>query len=127
MEILLAVDPGPDGDEEERAELGLRLRTELEHSDLASVTPARQGELPPGAKSGNSVAWGTLIVTLASSRALTAFIGTINSWLGRQKRGSVTVRIGDDELVLSNAAPAEQRRLVEAWLERHSGDSASDG
>jgi len=127
LELVLDVDAGPGGDEQERAELGRRLRDELEHADVASVTAARLGELPAGAKSGDPFAWGTLAVTLVSSGALTAFIGAVNSWLGRQKHGSVRVRIGDDELVLTSAAPAEQRRVVEAWAARHGGEPLSDG
>jgi Effector Associated Constant Component 1 len=127
VQILLEVDAGPDGDAGERAELGLRLRDELVLADVESVDPASGGELPGGAKGGDSFAWGSLVVTLVSSGALTALIGTVNSWLGRQRRGSVSVRIGDDELVLTSAAPEEQRRLVEEWLGRHGSEPFSGG
>jgi len=119
-EVVVRVDAGPDGDEEEIAELALRLRDELREVDgAASVRLARDAPAPPGAK-GAAVEWGTLLVGVVSSGALTALVTTASSWLGRQRGGSVRVRIGDDELELTGATSEEQRRLVDAWLARRS-------
>ena len=120
-EVVVCVDAGPNGDEEEVAELALRLRDELHEVDGASVRLAREAPAPPGAK-GAAVEWGTLLVGVVSSGALTALVTTATSWLGRQRGGSVRVRIGDDELELTGATSEEQRRLVEAWLARRAGE-----
>jgi hypothetical protein len=120
-EVVVRVDAGADGDEEEVAELALRLRDELHEVDGASVRLAREAPAPAGAK-GAAVEWGTLLVGVVSSGALTALITTASSWLGRQRGGSVRVRIGDDELELTGATSEEQRRLVDAWLARRAGE-----
>jgi hypothetical protein len=118
MEVVVRVDAGPDGDEEELAQLALRLRDELQEVDGAAVRLAREVAAPPGAK-GAAVEWGTLLVGVLSSGALTALVTAASSWLGRQHGGSVRVRIGDDELELTGATSEEQRQLVDAWLARH--------
>ena len=45
---------------------------------------AREVAAPPGAK-GAAVEWGTLLVGVLSSGALTALVTTAGSWLGRQR------------------------------------------
>jgi hypothetical protein len=119
-EVVVRVDAGADGDEEEVAELALRLRDELREVDGASARLARDAPAPHGAK-GAAVEWGTLLVGVVSSGALTALVTTASSWLSRQRGGSVRVQIGDDELELTGATSEEQRRLVDAWLARHAG------
>ncbi len=120
-EVVVRVDAGPDGDEEEVAELALRLRDELREVDGASARLSRDAPAPTGAK-GDAVEWGTLLVGVVSSGALTALVTTASSWLGRQRGGSVRVRIGDDELELTGATSEEQRRLVDAWLARRAAE-----
>jgi hypothetical protein len=87
---------------------------------VGAVDLARRGEAPAGAKSGDPVELGTLFVTIASSGALTALINTANSWIGRRRRGSIRVKIGNDELVLTGASSEHQRRVIEEWLARRS-------
>ena len=61
-----------------------------------------------------------LAVAVVSSGALTAVLTTANSWIARQKRGRVHVKIGDDELLLSGMPSADQQRLIDHWLARQS-------
>ncbi len=122
-EVVLQIDAGPDADREELAELTLRLRDDLRDQDVGSVELARSGDAPPGAK-GDAVEWGTLLVGVVSSGALTAVLTTANSWVGRQRRGRVRVKIGEDELVLSGMPSEEQRRLIDHWLARRGEGSA---
>jgi hypothetical protein len=124
-EAVLQIDAGPDADREELAELTLRLRDELREHDLGSVQLARGGDAPPGAKTADAVEWGTLLVGVVSSGALTAMLTTANSWLARQKRGRVRVKIGDDELLLSGVPSDDQRRLIDHWLARR-GEGSGD-
>ena len=114
-QLIVHVDAGPGAEAEELADLAFGLRADLDEVDEASVHLAREGVPPPGAKAGEVVEWGTLVVSLVSSGALTAFVNTLNAWISRQ-RGDVTVRIGDDELVLSGASSADRRRLIDDWL-----------
>lgn len=117
LQLTLSVDPGPDGDEREAAELSRRLRAALLETDAETVETARGSGSPDGAK-GEALQWGTLVVTVLSSSALTGVVETAKAWIGRQRHGSLRVKLGDDELELSSAAPAEQQLVVEEWLRR---------
>jgi hypothetical protein len=124
IQLVVRLDAGPDADDEELAGLALRLRDDLQQLDEASVELAREGTPPPGAKSGDPVEWGTLIVSAVTSGALSAVLKTAQAWLARRRGSSLSVKIGDDELVLTGASPtssgassrtgspaAKQRRL----------------
>jgi hypothetical protein len=126
-QVVLRLDPGRDSDDEERAELALRLRDDLASLDLESVRLDRGGTPVAGAKSGDMVVWGTLLVSIVSSGALTALVNTVNAWIARQRGGSVSVKIGEDELVLTGASSDDQGRVIDAWLARRRSDAASDG
>ena len=117
-QVVLRVDAGPDADEEEVAELALRLRDDLEALDVGSVQLSSSGPAPPGTKAVDPIEWGTLIVAIGSSPALMTLLRTANAWIARQRQGRVRVKIGDDELVLTGASLEDQRRLVDDWLAR---------
>jgi hypothetical protein len=126
-EVVLGIEAGPDADQEELAELALGLREELSAVDLESVELARGVEQPSGAKTGDVMDWGTLVVGIASSGAMTALITAVSAWITRQRSASVRVKIGDDELELTGGSSDDQRRMIEAWFERRSAAASSDG
>jgi hypothetical protein len=127
-QIFVRVDAGPDALDEELVDLSLRLRNELDEIDGAVVAVAPGSTAPPpGAKSGDPAEWGTLLVSAVTSGALTAVLRTAHAWIARQRGGTVHVRIGDDELVLSGASTADQQRVVEDWLARRALAEAADG
>ncbi|MEV0002008.1 hypothetical protein AB0H28_06920 [Micromonospora sp. NPDC050980] len=98
-----------------------RLRRELHQLDgvrsvraATSATPA-----PDGARAGELAELGTLLATLAAQAGLVAgVLRAVGDWQRRRGRGRVEVRLGEHELVLDNATADEQRRLVEAFLDR---------
>ena len=102
-QVVLQVDAGPDADEEELADLALRLRDDLEQTDVGPVQLSRGGTAPAGAKSVDPVEWGTLLVAIGSSPALMMLVRTANAWIARQRQGRIKVKIGEDELVLTGA------------------------
>jgi Effector Associated Constant Component 1 len=118
-QVVVRLEAEPDADDAEQAELALRLRAELDELDVASIELAPGGDTPAGAKSGGAVEWGTLLVSMVSTGALTALIRTINGWVGRQRRGTVRIKIGDDELELTGASSEDEQRVIDAWLARH--------
>jgi len=77
----------------------------------------------PGAKSSDAVEWGTLVVSMVSSGALTALIKTADSWLARQRHG-ISLRVGEDELVLTGSSTAHQQRVIEQWLSARASGNA---
>jgi Effector Associated Constant Component 1 len=119
VHLLLNVDADSQIDDEERAEIAQRLRKELLDLDVHSVDMVRAGEAPEGAK-GDPVTLGTLLVTLAASGgALTSLISTVQSWLTRHERSSVTLKLGDDTLAITGVSSEQQDRLIDSFVSRH--------
>jgi hypothetical protein len=118
-ELTLKIDAGSDADEAERTELARHLRqtllelSEVEHIEGSAAT------LPRLSKSVGPIDWSTLLVTLAASGGVvTTLINTVQSWLSRHPQTTITVKLGDDEIVMTGASPADQRRLINEWLRR---------
>lgn len=117
-QLTLTVDPGPGADDEDRARLSQRLREELcEVSESEVHEVFRPGEAPSGSK-GVDMAWGTLAMTMAPG-LITALIATLQSWLTRHERSSVTLESGGEKLVVTGNPSNEEQRLIEAWVDRH--------
>ncbi|WFE38899.1 hypothetical protein [Micromonospora sp. WMMD998] len=110
-----------DDDNDSTEEASRRLRRELHQLDgVRSVRPATSATVAPdGARGGELVELGTLLAALAAQSDLVVdVLRVVGDWQRRRGRGRVEVRIGDNELVLENATPDEQRRLIEAFVDR---------
>jgi hypothetical protein len=108
--------------------LGRSLHAELEGLPLDSVEPSAAGA-PARSKAAGGLDWTTLLVTLAASGgALTALIAAIQGWLTRTQASSVTLKLGDEELVITGAGPysPEQQRAIDLWLARQQGGALSE-
>jgi hypothetical protein len=110
-------------DPEELEALALQLREELLDLGVERVEPAREGAAPAGTRAVDALAIGGLLVTVAKAAGpLLGVLKTMESWLGRnQARGIHIVLQGEHEgeraeLEASGLTPAEQRRLVDAFL-----------
>lgn len=111
---------GADADDEARAALAFGLRAELD--EVADVRPG-SASAPPGSKAGSAFEWAGLIVTLTGT--LPVVMSAIESWLARRRDDGATgviLKLGDDEITLHSASDAEQRELLDAFLERHVGE-----
>ena len=113
------VDLGPGAEAEEVAEATLQLRRELLELDVEAVELARVGEPPPGTRAVDFVALGTLVITLANSKILSAVVGALWAWVGRQPQRNIKLEVDGDVLELNGVSSDEQRRLADAWLRRH--------
>ena len=61
-----------------------------------------------------------LVVGLvATPEVLASIIGTVRSWLGRNRGRSVKLTLGGDALEVSGVSSAEQERLIDLWVSRH--------
>ncbi|HEX6234545.1 MAG TPA: hypothetical protein VFZ63_15570 [Jiangellaceae bacterium] len=113
-----------DGANDERLDaLAGYLRNELIQLDVEEVTALRIGEPPEGSRAIDLVAAGGLFVTLSqSAERLHAVVSAISSWLRRGSGAQRTVRleIGGDSLELSGASEADQQRLIDLFISRHS-------
>ncbi|MBM2616435.1 hypothetical protein JIG36_12790 [Actinoplanes sp. LDG1-06] len=101
-------------DAEELQELAYNLREALLDSDVDDVRPATT-DSPAGAKSGQALAVGTLIVTLAPTVA-EHVMAVISSWLSRQS-SEIELEI-DGKRFQGRVTRSERAELVAAWL-RH--------
>ncbi|MFC3385881.1 hypothetical protein [Couchioplanes azureus] len=107
------------GDPAASDEAAQRLMKELHGlSEVVAVEPAAI----PGADGGRSVdalAVGALLLTMAATPEVLGTVLTyLVEWLQRQgnDRGMLKFRLGDKELEITNATPAERKRLIDAFL-----------
>jgi hypothetical protein len=104
------------------------LRQEFLRLDIDDVARIPAGEPPPGSRGLGAVAVGGLLVGLGSvATGLAAAISAIESWLSRNagSRRHVRLEIAGDVLELSDAATADQDRLIELFISKHaSGEEA---
>jgi hypothetical protein len=104
------------------------LRQELLQLDVEDVT-ALPAETPPsGSRAFDVVAVGGLLVALGrSAEGLRAVVLAVRKWLSRGEgmRRTVRLEVGGDVLELSEATAADQQRLVDLFISRHTvGDGA---
>ena len=115
----IQVELGPDAHAEEVAEATLRLRRELLDLDVDSVDLPAAGQPPPGTRGVELAALGALLVSVTQSQLLTPVLAAIRSWLGGGPQRSIKLELEGDTLELTGISSAEQRRLVDEWLQRH--------
>lgn len=95
------------------------LLAELDALGLEEVARPTQ-TAPPGTRGLGAFELGTLLVTVGGAGAtIPALIGLLSDWLRRRNAVVVRVKIGDDEIELTGAPEATQKRLVEEFLFRH--------
>ncbi len=110
-------------DDERVAVLARYLRAELLQLDIADVTQARAGEPPSGARGSEVTVAGGLLVTITQAAdSLRSVVLSIRDWLRRGEPVGRVVRLelDGDRLELSQATAAEQERLIELFILRHS-------
>jgi hypothetical protein len=109
-------------DAERLAVLTGYLRAELLQLDIEEIDTLPPGEAPPGARAFGAAAVGSLLVALGqSAEGLRSVVSVIKDWLRRGDGPHRTVRLelGGDALELSQASVADQERLIELFISRH--------
>jgi hypothetical protein len=109
---------GPDADAEQLTQLTNQLRRELLlASGIDRVEPVREGMAPTGAK-GDPITLAKLAITIAPV-AIRGLVTLIQTWLSPHNQARITVHIGDDELTIVGDPSSKQKRMVDAFLRRH--------
>jgi hypothetical protein len=108
----------PHADPQDLETLTLQLRRELQDLDHVRVDLPTGGDLPPGSKGVDPTALGALVVTLAQSSGLAALIHAVQNWLSASNR-TVRIQAGGDTLEVVGVSSADQRRLIDAWIDSH--------
>ncbi|MFF3324544.1 hypothetical protein [Streptomyces sp. NPDC002889] len=121
LNVLLAILPDPELDQEVAERLARQLRSEIIELDVESVCPASHAPVPDGAKGTDAVTLGAIVVALsASGGVFTALVETVRDWLGRSSaRHRVSLTIDGDTIELERASVAERRDLIDAYIRRH--------
>jgi hypothetical protein len=105
----------PEADAESVQDLTHNLREALLDADVDDVRPAPAGPPPPGAKSAEAVALGSLVVTLAPT-VLENLFGMVSAWLSRQS-ADVQVEI-DGNRFQGRVTKSQRDELLRAYLSR---------
>jgi hypothetical protein len=131
-ELLLNIKPSVDDYIEDLQRLSRQLRQNINKLDVEKVDFVKAGEAPKGAKAGDIVAWSSLLVSLAaaagSGGVLPTLINGVQSWLSRHRENrSITIEMGGDKLEVAGISSEEQRRLIDAWLNRQEEKMRTNG
>ncbi|UQU68165.1 hypothetical protein COUCH_18605 [Couchioplanes caeruleus] len=96
-----------------------KLLKELhELREVIAVEQATVAGTTEGARSAEAIAVGTMLLTLAATPEVIGGVLTyLSGWLRRPgNRGSIRFRVGDREIELSDATPAERQKIIEAFV-----------
>jgi hypothetical protein len=119
LQVSLSVDPAG-SDEHRVAEDVISLARELRQADIHSVEPASDASSPAGTRGVDMVSAGSLIVLAAGSRVLLrSVLDIVQDWLARRQSGMVSVKIDNDELIVTYASKSEITKAVDAFVARH--------
>ncbi len=97
------------------------------------MTALEAGAPPPGSRAFDVAIVGALLVALGqSAEGLRSVVSAIRDWLrrGDGTRRTVRLELGGDALELSQASPADQDRLIELFVGRHTrqnGERPAEG
>ncbi len=114
--LMLTIDGGEDADDEDRAELTRGLRQQLLDADVESVEFSNSEAAPAGSKGGLGPL-GALAVSVRPP-TIPPMIGSLEAWLARHDRASITVANGDQKITLSGPLTNEQKEMVAEVLNR---------
>jgi hypothetical protein len=120
-EVALQVIGSEGDDVQELDELTGRLYDILLELDVAAVHPVPPAKIPDGSK-GIGTAVGGLLVRLGNASILRRVIDAIRDWAARTRR-DVEVTMNGDTLKLTGVSSAQQDKIIDAWIARHSNGS----
>jgi len=92
LRLVLEVGNDSDGDAEEVDRLTRRLRREILDQEVESAELVTTGEIPEGARAGEAIAIGSLLVTLLPS-VLPHLIDLLGGWLKRDTTRTIKIKL----------------------------------
>jgi hypothetical protein len=115
--VRISIDNGAESDQEELAQLGQRLRRDIQNLDVEAVEFVRDGAAPAGAK-GDPLTMASLAVTLAPV-VLKPLFDMLQNWTARHNNSTVTIEMGSDKLTMTGSPSKEQLAVIQAVLQKH--------
>ncbi|WP_369379911.1 hypothetical protein [Streptomyces sp. cg36] len=113
--VDLWVTGGPGADAEELDALARQLRDRLLELDVHDVRARSGGRVPDGAKPGDAVVAGALVVT-ALPVVLPEVFRLLGTWVSSRPARGVRVELDGRSIALDDATPQERQRLIDAFL-----------
>lgn len=118
----LVLHPSSDVDDNELDELSVALRRRLlEDLDVSAANQVESVSIPDNVKSADITTLGALVLTL-SPITLRSMIRLVQEWLKHRPVRTVRVVIENDSIEVTHLTDADQRRLIESFIERHTVD-----
>ena len=107
------------GDPDASDQAAQKLLKELH--ELREVVAAEQATVAgtaEGARSAEAIAVGTILLTLAATpEVISGMLTYLSEWLRRPgNRGTIRFRVGEKEIELTNATPAERQKIIDAFV-----------
>jgi hypothetical protein len=119
MQAMLILEPGADVDPDELDQLTAELRRRLlDELDINAADPAVSKQVPESAKPIVALTVGTLVITL-SPVMLHSVVHLIQAWIENHPIRSAKVTVGSDSIEVTDVTRADQRRLIDSFIERH--------
>ena len=118
LELRIDVGVEPDADALELDEETIELRREFLELDVDAVERPAAGPPPEGARAVEVALLGTLLVKVGQA-AVGPLVDAIAAWMSRRDSRSVKLTLGDDSIEATDLSDEDQRRLLEAFLARH--------
>lgn len=114
-QLMLNIDAGQEVDIEELAELTLQLREEIMELDVEAVELVDAGIIPRGAKAGELVIWGKLLVTLPPI-LINKLMNALQSWVLRLGQCSIDIEISGNKLKVTGNPTENQLQFVKNFM-----------
>ncbi|MFI0154993.1 hypothetical protein [Streptomyces lydicus] len=106
-----------DTDAEELQSLAEQLRRALLELDVEDVQLARRSAaVPEGAKPGEALAVGALVVTTVPL-LVRQVLQLVDTWLRNRPLRGIKVELDGESIELGHASVEDQRRLIDAFVE----------
>lgn len=97
-----------------------KLVEQLDELGAIDISRSRVGDAPTGTRGDGAVEVGALIIALGGAGAtLPSLIQLLQHWLHRRKSGVIHIKIGDDEIVMTESSDPMRRQALDAFLRRH--------
>ncbi|MFC8715953.1 hypothetical protein [Kitasatospora sp. NPDC057198] len=107
-----------DPEHEHTVETDMEYLLEELHA-VGEVTHRPLGAPPEGTRAGDLTSYTQLIVAVTGgATTLRALIALLQDWLARRNSGTVELKLGENELTITQASRQTQREAVAAFLER---------
>jgi hypothetical protein len=115
--MIIGIDT--DGGDAELDDLRMSLLDDLSALDIDRIEEVKGSEVPPNTRGVEVLALGKLLAKFAPD-AVKIVTGVIRGWLQRSAARSVDLTIDGDTIKLSRVSDADQARLLELFIARHS-------